>query len=235
MVDRAPATGDQGTKYCQHGFSSLIYKSFRYSGPQHRVAQLDSRIDTGNQALLDNTIEEDVAVTSNTDTRPSMSPFITNPQQRLPGTPLAQPARTLGCSSNASKVIGHLEGDTNHFPSHENNQVDASARVRRRSTRYQQGSHLQADLQPRHLHAPVTAVNAMDPSSTSTGHDFGPMPPGTDSRSVTAPSVHAVDMSSERSDLISSIFVHDNLPRLLFAWSVFRVLMSARRLLILAM
>ena len=82
----------------------------------------------------------------------------------------------------------------------------------------QDGNDAQNDLCPRHLHAPVTAVNLLSPTFTPTSHDSDRTSTRPRDHNDIAFATHELDTSWERSDLVTTIFGSDDLPRLLFAW-----------------
>lgn len=185
---------------------------------QAQIARLEARVDPEGRVPARDTGEAEHNVASNTEVRSSMSPALTNLQQPPSEFLPNEPFHNLQYSSEAPNIIVTPEGDHDHFPRCTANQIDTSDENSHPPAGNSDGSHGQTDLQPRHLHAPVTAVNAMSPTSSSTGCDLGPDPMRLGNRSAATSFMHTSKLSWEQSDLISDIFDTADLPRLLFAW-----------------
>lgn len=147
-----------------------------------------------------------------------MSPALDNPEQPTSSFLSNEPLHILQYPSGAPNIIVTPEGDHGPIPQSTGNRVDRIDENGHPPTGNLDGSHGQGDLHPRHLHAPVTAVNAMSPTSSSTGCDLGPAPTGLGNPNAGASSMYPSRLTWEHSDLISKIFDAEDLPRLLFAW-----------------
>lgn len=191
----------------------------RYSELQDEVVRLRSRVDAGQYARRNDTANNEVDHTNDASIELSASPGIVNDEPSVQSALLMQASQTLPSAlPNTSGALG-----TNNHPdpmtqrtrprpsTTEGNIVDSSA--------VRCGGHVQGDLRPRHLHAPVTAVNAMTPASTSTGCELGPSSASLSDRIVANSLMHDPDLMWSQKDAVTTVFGTGDLPRMLFAWS----------------
>lgn len=191
----------------------------RYSELQDEVVRLRSRVDAGQDSRRNDTANNEVDRTNDASIELSTSPGIVNDDPSVQSALPMQASQTLlsalPSTSGALGTNNHLDPLTQRTrPRHSTTEEDI---VDSHAVRC--GGHLQGDLRPRHLHAPVTAVNAMTPASTSTGCELGPSSASLPDRIVANSLTHDPELMWSQKDAVTTVFGTEDLPRMLFAWS----------------